>query len=514
MASESVRLRCISFLAIVGLLSAILLPGHMRPAEAAQPAGVAPSTGCVSYLFGSGSATGGRSVTFRVKLTKPAGTGGVVVDLTSANAAIPVPSSVVVPSSQQEHTFSVGTNPVAVDTQVSVSASSGNCTKGRSVLIKAPVLKSLLVQSVMRGGGQGKITVCLTGKTASGGVAVDMTSSETSVLASQTITVPGGKGCLSQVVDLAPVVSDVPVMVTATLLAVVLTRSTIVRDFTPATATATATSVPTSRLALIDNYYSPQENGNRFGFEGFGFLPDSNVVVTYLTDTAYTSTYSYLADGDGHFSTGPSTLFWPCGSHFGTVDHITATDGVNTAMIDQPILCSEASPTATSTAVATATETAVPTETATNTPTATATDVPTETPTETATNIPTETATDVPTETATSVPTATEIPLSYGCSVFNESYLDGMYTSSIGFADFQFYAGETIVISASAPTDGNPVNAFSLVRDYFSDHETYYTEPFPGTLYFTVPVTGNYHWAIWSDTFANVTWTMSCAPAA
>jgi trimeric autotransporter adhesin len=215
-----------------------------RGSTEAQVTGPAAGTvPCVNFLFGSGSRTGGHNVTFRVRLSAPAPSGGANVTMGSSNAAISVPATVTVPAGATELTFTAPTHPVPVDTAVVVSASSGGCLVSRSVAIRAPVLRALHVQSVIRGGGQGKITVCLTEAAGPAGVPVTLNSSRPGVLpVPSSIVVPAGKGCLSIVVDAATVGSDVPVTVSATK-AATLSELTVVRNFN--TATSTPTNTPT-----------------------------------------------------------------------------------------------------------------------------------------------------------------------------------------------------------------------------------------------------------------------------
>ena len=210
-------------------------------AQATGPA--AGTTSCITFLFGSGSATGGHHVTFRVRLSAPAPAGGANVTMGSSDAAITLPATVTVPAGATEYTFTATTHPVAADTAVVVSAATGACTVSRSVTIKAPVLRALHVQSVIRGGGQGKITVCLNGATAAGGATVALSSSQPGVLpVPSSIVIPAGKGCLSIVVNASSVGSDVPVTITATK-GGTLSQPTVVRNFN--TATPTPTNTPT-----------------------------------------------------------------------------------------------------------------------------------------------------------------------------------------------------------------------------------------------------------------------------
>ncbi len=244
------------------------VPGSVQAAQDNQPA----AAGCVSYLFGSGSTTGGKSITLRVKLTAVAGSGGVTVGLSSSDAAITIPATVLVPDGQQDHTFAVSTNPVVSDTSVQVSASSGGCAKGRSVLIKAPILKSLSVQSVMRGGGSGKVTVCMTGPAATA-LDTSLVSSDTSVLANQTITIPVGKGCKSEAVALAHVASDTAIALSVTYGAGQVDGSTVVRNF----------NVGQLTFQFVDAYCNPAVGvfPALVAVDGSGFPPNTTLRFTF-----------------------------------------------------------------------------------------------------------------------------------------------------------------------------------------------------------------------------------------
>ena len=216
--------------------------------------GFAPGDPCVNFIFGSGSATGGLTVTFRVRLSEPAPAGGVKVNLSSSNAAIPIPSSVTVSAGLTERTFTVSTKGVAADTSVVVTASTpGNCVVSRAVLIKSPRLRALHLQSVIRGGGAGKATVCIVGEAPTGGFDVNLTTDAPAILESPGIvTIPATKGCLSVVLSAASVSADTPVQVSASGGGASASAGTIVRNFnsqpeptnTP-TSTATATDTPT-----------------------------------------------------------------------------------------------------------------------------------------------------------------------------------------------------------------------------------------------------------------------------
>ena len=102
-------------------------------------------------------------------------------------------------------------------------------------------LRSLAVQSVIRAGGSGKITVCLTGIAPKGGAAVTLRSNRPSILpVPAQAVVPAGKECVSITVSASRVTTEVAVNVTALYGGARITKGTVVR---PMASTPTATSV-------------------------------------------------------------------------------------------------------------------------------------------------------------------------------------------------------------------------------------------------------------------------------
>ncbi|HQY31254.1 MAG TPA: hypothetical protein PK691_08210, partial [Thermomicrobiales bacterium] len=306
----------------------------------------AETDGALHFLFGSGSATGGRRITLRVELAAPAPSGGVDVALSASDDAINVPDSVHVGTGEIDKEFTVGTNPVAADTNVTVSAMLDGSTKSRVVLIKAPVLSSLGLQTVMRHGGVGKVIVRLSGLAPAGGFDVTaLTDPSGHLLLDTELTVPAGAAKLSLKVPAyitlaAPAADDsmpdLPISVSVSSGTTTLTKTTIIRDFGDAPRpTPTFTTTPAD-------------------------TPTSTDTAT-ATDTATVTATS------------------------------TATD---TATVTQ---------TATATGTATSTPTATATSTATTIPTATATSTATKIPssTQTSTATATSTATRIPTPTQT-----------------------------------------------------------------------------------------------------------------
>lgn len=240
----------VRLVAILGLL-AILAPALVGSHASGAPAVVAAASGpSVDYLFGPDGVNGGRDATLRVRLTGSAPSGGGAVRLASERPDIvQVPATVTVPAGRTELTFQVGTAAVATSIHVRVSAAYGGATVGREVFVREADLRVLYAQTVVRAGGQGRFTVCLTGEAPAGGAVVVLVSSvPTTLPVPATITVPAGEACVSFAAEAAAVTSDVPVTVTAAYDGRSRSADTIVRDLPgpiPATSTPTATATAT-----------------------------------------------------------------------------------------------------------------------------------------------------------------------------------------------------------------------------------------------------------------------------
>ena len=105
-------------------------------------------------------------------------------------------------------------------------------SEGREILIRAPDLRALHVQSVIRSGGQGKITVCLNGYAPAGGAIVSVFSSNPDALpVPATVTIPAGGSCLSFNVTAASITSEANVRITVRYGGMGLVGETTIRFF-------------------------------------------------------------------------------------------------------------------------------------------------------------------------------------------------------------------------------------------------------------------------------------------
>ena len=162
---------------------------------------ISPTTSAAAslhFLYGSGSQTGGKNIKLRVELTEPAPQGGVNVTMAVSNGAINVPPTIHVNTGETEKQVTVTTDPVMTNTDVTVSATLAGVTKSRDVLIKAPVLSSMGLQTVIRHGGVGKVIARISGPAPAGGFAVNTETDPSGHLdLDAVITIPAGETRLS-----------------------------------------------------------------------------------------------------------------------------------------------------------------------------------------------------------------------------------------------------------------------------------------------------------------------------
>jgi hypothetical protein len=229
-------LRAVLAIALIATFAVELLPARQASAAAS-----------LVRMSASGSTTGGRNISIRVVISEPAPSGGIDIPLTSNNSAIRVPSSVHVDSGTSEKLISVRTVPVTNTVDVTVTASYKGVTKRKTVTIKEPYHSSLSVQTVIRAGGQGRVTVRLSGRAPAGGITINLSTMQQAVFKlPASITIPAGAYSGAARVDATDQAGDVPIQVTSVYpkLGDTHTKSAIVRHFD--TATATPTNTPTN----------------------------------------------------------------------------------------------------------------------------------------------------------------------------------------------------------------------------------------------------------------------------
>jgi hypothetical protein len=216
-------LRPARILIALALLAMLALPLATQPASA-------QSYSILSKVTSSGSVTGGRQITVRVTLSKPAPAGGAFTGITVSHPLI-TKSPIVVPGGQTSVAVKFWTVPTFTTTLVTIYAKMGTVTKSTTTLIKEPYLSSLSVQSVIRAGGYGKVTPRISGPAPAGGVTVTLSATPDGILSVPvTATIPAGQTAAYMVVPASMVDSQVAVTVKASYDGKSITTPTVVRN--------------------------------------------------------------------------------------------------------------------------------------------------------------------------------------------------------------------------------------------------------------------------------------------
>jgi hypothetical protein len=148
----------------------------------------------------------------------------------------------------------VSPTPLPPSNQVTPTTIAPTSTAAPKTATAAPAntlaLRSLSVQSVIRAGGYGKITVCLSGVAPRNGASVSLNSNRPSILpVPATVLVPAGKSCLSTNVKASNISREVAVNITAQYGGARITKGTVVRPMS-STPTATAVASPSAGATM------------------------------------------------------------------------------------------------------------------------------------------------------------------------------------------------------------------------------------------------------------------------
>jgi len=178
------------------------------------------SSGLSALTLSQSSIKGGSSVTGTVTLSAAAPSGGFAVALSSSNAgAAPVPASVTVPAGSTTVSFTVATNRVAADANVTLTASAAGVTRTAALTVLSPDVSAVTLStssaaasSVVSGN-----TVTLDSAAPTGGFPVALTSSNTAAATvPASITVPAGATSASFSITALAVTTTQTVTITAT----------------------------------------------------------------------------------------------------------------------------------------------------------------------------------------------------------------------------------------------------------------------------------------------------------
>lgn len=144
--------------------------------------------------------TGYANSTGTVTLNAPAPPGGLVVNLTSSNTAVAtVPAQVTIPAGQASAQFTISTNSVSDDTDVTITASIGSIQTQAVLRVTPPYLQSLVISpNNIRSGESATATLSLDLPAGPNGVVVTLSAEvggSPSNLVSQpaSVTIPAGQ---------------------------------------------------------------------------------------------------------------------------------------------------------------------------------------------------------------------------------------------------------------------------------------------------------------------------------
>jgi probable HAF family extracellular repeat protein len=179
-----------------------------------------PVQSLASLSLSPATVLGGSIANGTVTLSGPAPSGGTNIDLSSSNpAAATVPGSVSIPAGVTTAAFTVVSVPVAADTSLTISATSGSSTQTAALTVQAPALASLkLTPATLIGGSSSVATATLNGPAPSSGVSIAVSSNNPSIAApTSNITVAGGSSSGTATVTTQGVATSTPVKISATL---------------------------------------------------------------------------------------------------------------------------------------------------------------------------------------------------------------------------------------------------------------------------------------------------------
>jgi len=160
-----------------------------------NPAPVGPAA-LNSVMVSPSTVSGGQSATGTVSLTAAAPSTGALVNLSSANPAASVPSSVTVPASSSSASFAVNTTAVSSTTVGNITASYSGVNRSTTITVNPPapaVLSSLTLNPKTVVGGSTSVgTVTLNKVTASAEVVTLASNKPTKASVPANVTVPAG----------------------------------------------------------------------------------------------------------------------------------------------------------------------------------------------------------------------------------------------------------------------------------------------------------------------------------
>ena len=146
----------------------------------------------ISVTLSPTSVAGGKSSVATITIEAPAPAGGVVVALSSSIADATVPAIVTIPAGAIKASVTVSTRPVLANVSASIRAAVNGVTKSGTLVIAAPVIRSVtFTPASVTGGLNTTGIVTLQSPAPAGGIVVTLMSANPLVSVPATVTVPG-----------------------------------------------------------------------------------------------------------------------------------------------------------------------------------------------------------------------------------------------------------------------------------------------------------------------------------
>ena len=197
-----------------------------------------------SLTLSPGTVMGGSPSTATVVLSHPAGTSGVLVNLSSNNPAATMPGSVTVAAGQTTATFTVTTIPVGSQTAVTITASFAGTSQSATLTINpASVASIALNPTSVLGGGHSTGTVTLNGLAPSSGAMVSLSSNNSAATVASSVLVPAGQSSATFTVTTSSVSNQTSAVITGSLAGVAQTASLTITSATLQSLTLSPSSV-------------------------------------------------------------------------------------------------------------------------------------------------------------------------------------------------------------------------------------------------------------------------------
>jgi hypothetical protein len=170
----------------------------------------------VSVTLDPTTVPGGRTSTGTVNIGYASPAGGVVVSLTSSNAAASVPASVTVAEGATKATFTVSTVAVSVNASATITATSNGTSANADLTVTAPRVSVITISPAgVAGGSTATGIVSLDTNAPTGGLVVSLLSSDAAATVPATVTVQPGSQLAMFTVTTKAVSTDTGVVITA-----------------------------------------------------------------------------------------------------------------------------------------------------------------------------------------------------------------------------------------------------------------------------------------------------------